>query len=219
MLQIHYVWEWPVRITHWINVVCILMLALTGLSIGSPFLDPAPVNPFTMGWIRTLHFSFGYLFTLSVLSRLAWMLFANRHASWRAFVTLLTRKGWLSGFRAFKYYTFLNRRTPYEIGHNGLAASFYAGIFLLFLLEIASGLALYGQYAPGGIWNRLSAPLLALIGNQYLRLLHHGILWLLASFTIIHVYLSWMLDRKMRNGLMSSIFSGYKIIESRKLVD
>jgi len=219
MLQIHYIWEWPVRITHWITVACILMLSLTGLLIGAPVLDPAGIDPYTMSWIRALHFGFGYLFTLSVLSRLAWMLFGNRHASWKTFVRLFSREGWRSAFRAFKYYAFLSRRTPYESGHNALAATIYAGIFLLFLFEIASGLSLYGQYAPGGIWSRLSAPLIALLGNQQLRLIHHGILWLLLSFTIIHVYLSWMLDRKMRNGLMSSIFSGYKFIETRKLPD
>lgn len=219
MLQIHYVWEWPVRITHWINVVCLVMLGITGVSIGAPVLDPGPVNPYGMGWMRALHFGFGYLFSLSVLSRLVWMLFGNRHACWKTFLALLTRKGWRSGWAAFKYYVFLSSRTPYLVGHNGLAATFYAGIFLLFLVEIVTGLSLYGQSAPGGFWNTLTAPLLGWIGIQQLRLIHHGILWLLVCFTIIHVYLSWMLDRKMRNGLMSSIFSGYKFIDSRKLID
>jgi Ni/Fe-hydrogenase 1 B-type cytochrome subunit len=219
MLELRYVWEWPVRITHWINFICILMLSFTGLCIGAPFFEPSPINPYSMGWIRLLHFCFGYLFALSVLVRLIWMFFGNSHSCWKAFVPLLTRRGQKSAYKAFKYYAFLSARTPYGTGHNGLAATTYAGVFILFLVEIVTGLALYGQYAPGGFWNTLTAPLLALVSNQYLRLIHHSILWLLAAFTIIHVYLSWMLDRKMRNGLVSSIFSGYKCIDPERSVD
>jgi len=29
--RIHvYVWEWPVRLFHWVNLVCILVLGITG---------------------------------------------------------------------------------------------------------------------------------------------------------------------------------------------
>ena len=38
MLEIRYVWEWPIRITHWLNALCVLLLSVTGLYIGSPFL-------------------------------------------------------------------------------------------------------------------------------------------------------------------------------------
>ncbi|MBW6510955.1 MAG: Ni/Fe-hydrogenase, b-type cytochrome subunit [Desulfuromonadaceae bacterium] len=217
MLQTYYVWEWPVRITHWITFICVVVLGVTGLGIGTPFLEPALTAPYSMGWMRFVHIVFGYLFTLSVVSRIIWMFIGNRHASWKNFVAVFTRKGWQSGYKAFKYYSFLSPRTPYEIGHNGLAATAYAGVFMLLLAEIITGLALYGQYAPGGAWHRLFSPLLILVGNQYLRLIHHGILWLLVSFTIIHVYLSFMLECKMRNGLISSIFGGYKTIETDKL--
>lgn len=219
MLEIRYVWEWPVRITHWVNFACILALALSGLYIAGPPRHPVTAAAFTMGWIRFLHFSFGYLFAISVLSRLLWLLLANHHASWKAFLPLLFRKGRRSAWRAFKYYTFLSIRVPYGPGHNGLAATVYAGIFLLFLVEIGSGFTLYGLHAPGGWWHQLTAPLLTVLDVQWLRLVHHAILWLIVAFVIIHVYLSWLLDIKMKNGLMSSIFSGYKFIEPADIPD
>ena len=30
-----YVWEWPVRIVHWVNFLAILILSVTGIYIGS----------------------------------------------------------------------------------------------------------------------------------------------------------------------------------------
>jgi len=219
MLEIRYVWEWPVRITHWVNFACILILAITGLYIAGPPHHPSTPSSFTMGWIRFIHFSFGHLFALSVLARLAWLLLANQHASWKAFLPLFFRKGRRSALRAFKYYTFLSVKVPYGPGHNGLAATVYAGIFLLFLVEIATGFALYGLHAPGGIWSSVTAPLFTFLDGQSIRLIHHAVLWLITIFIIIHVYLSWLLDIKMKNGLMSSIFGGYKFIEPDDVVD
>ena len=52
-----YVYEAPVRLWHWINASCILVLAVTGYFIGSPL----PTQPgeasanFLMGYIRFAH--------------------------------------------------------------------------------------------------------------------------------------------------------------------
>jgi Ni,Fe-hydrogenase I cytochrome b subunit len=32
-----YVWEWPVRLFHWVNFLSIMVLAATGYLIGNPF--------------------------------------------------------------------------------------------------------------------------------------------------------------------------------------
>lgn len=46
-----YVWEWPVRITHWLNAISIWVLSVTGIYIGFPLLlSPGPAsNHFLMG--------------------------------------------------------------------------------------------------------------------------------------------------------------------------
>ena len=49
-----YVWQWPVRLTHWLNAYSILVLALTGFYIGHPFITvsgPAGQH-FVMGWVE-----------------------------------------------------------------------------------------------------------------------------------------------------------------------
>ncbi len=213
MLEIRYVWEWPVRLTHWINVLCVIVLSVTGLYIGNPFLAAGDVDSNLMGWNRFIHFVFAFLFTLSVVSRFLWLFLGNRHASWRAFVPWTTRAGRRRAVEMFRYYLFIDKKISYEVGHNALAGTTYSLIFLLFLLQIVTGFALYAQYDPQGFWFALFSPVLALIGNQHLRLAHHLIMWLLIGFVIHHVYSAWLMDVKERNGTMSSIFGGYKYIE------
>jgi Ni/Fe-hydrogenase 1 B-type cytochrome subunit len=65
----------------------------------------------------------------------------------------------------------------------------------------------------GFLWTILGGWVLALAHEQTLRLWHHIIMWLMIVFAIIHVYIGWFVDRTERSGLMSSIFSGYKVEE------
>ncbi|PLY12794.1 MAG: Ni/Fe-hydrogenase, b-type cytochrome subunit [Desulfuromonas sp.] len=216
MLEIRYVWEWPVRITHWVNVLSIVTLSLTGVYIGNPFIAGAD-GGFVMGWVRFVHYVAAYALTVSVLARIYWMFAGNHHASWRAFMPWLTETGRRNFIKMFRYYTFTGKQISYEVGHNPVAAMAYAGIFCLFLVQIFSGFALYAQYRPDGVMASLFMPLVNLFGNQGLRLTHHMVMWLLIGFVINHVYSGWLMDIKERNGTMSGIFSGYRFIEPEDL--
>jgi Ni/Fe-hydrogenase 1 B-type cytochrome subunit len=217
MLKIYYVWEWPVRITHWINVLSMIMLSITGFFIGSPFMTAPDTSMYIMGWMRMLHFSFAYLFTVSVAARIVWMFIGNHHASWKAFIPWITKDGRAAFIKMFRYYTFTGKQISYEVGHNPVAATAYLGIFALFIFQIISGFAMYGQFAPGGFWEGMLGGLNVMVGVQWMRLLHHGVMWLLVGFIINHVYSGWLMDIKERNGTMSGIFSGYRYIEPEDL--
>jgi len=216
MLEIRYVWEWPVRITHWVNALSIVILSLTGVAIGYPFLV-AGDGSYVMGWVRFVHYVAAYALTVSVLARIYWMFAGNHHASWRAFIPWTTAVGRRNFVKMLRYYTFTGKQISYEVGHNPVAAVAYAGVFALFIFQILSGFALYSQYNPGGFIAGLFAPLLHLVGNQWLRLGHHGVMWLLLGFLINHVDSGWLMDVKERNGTMSGIISGYRFIEPRDL--
>jgi Ni/Fe-hydrogenase 1 B-type cytochrome subunit len=152
-----------------------------------------------------------------VLSRLIWAFFGNHHSSWVAFFPWLTREGRKNAWQMFRYYTFTGRQISYEVGHNALAATAYSGVMVLMLLQIVTGFTLYAQFDPGGFWSNLTGPVVGLVGLQYLRLIHHLIMWLLIGFAIHHVYSAWLMDVKERNGTMTSIFGGYKFIEPEDL--
>ena len=213
MLQIRYVWEWPVRLTHWINVISILVLSFTGFYIGNPFISVPETSSYVMGWMRFIHFAFAYLFALSVLSRIIWFFIGNKYAGWRELFPWATKEGRNHMIGTFRYYTFLAKTPPYVVGHNALAAVAYSVVFSLFIFMCVSGFALYGQFAPGGFWDGMLGGLLTSFGNQGLRLWHHIVMWFLLAFGIHHVYSAWLMEIKEKNGTMASIYSGYKFVE------
>lgn len=216
MLEIRYVWEIPVRVTHWVNALAIVVLSVTGALIGYPYLVGVD-GGFAMGWVRFVHFVAAYVLTASMLARIYWMFAGNHHASWRAFIPWYNAVGRRNFVKMLRYYTFTGKQISYELGHNPVAAVAYAGAFALIIMQIIGGFALYAQYNPTGTLSAVTAPLLNLIGSQWLRLIHHGIMWLFAGFFINHLYSAVLMDIKERNGTLSSIFSGYRYIEPKDL--
>jgi Ni/Fe-hydrogenase 1 B-type cytochrome subunit len=207
-----YVWEWPVRIVHWVNFLAILTLSVTGIYIGSPKTLALNPSQYVMGWIRFVHFVAGYVFAISVLSRIYWAFKGNEYANWRIFVPYLFKDGRKNMKETFLFYTFFKAKAPHVTGHNALAGSVYLVIFLLYLVMIFTGFALYSQYAPDSLMHGAFGWLFSLFSNQGVRLTHHIVMWLLLAFAIHHVYSAWLMDVKEKNGVMSSIFGGYKSV-------
>jgi Ni/Fe-hydrogenase 1 B-type cytochrome subunit len=210
-----YVWEAPVRLTHWVNVACIVILAFTGYYIGNPYIEVSPrewYGPYFMGIMRFTHFVAAYLFVASIAVRTYWAFVGNHWASWRTLVPFFTTEGRGKLKQALQYYLFLRREPPTVLGHNALAGFTYAVIIFLYLIQIVTGFALYGQASPGGFWNTLTNWIFLLLSNQHLRLTHHMVMWLLIAFALHHVYSAFLVDAEEANGLMSSIFSGWKFI-------
>jgi len=216
--HIHYIWQWPVRITHWVIVLSIITLSVTGFYIGHPFITATDTAAYVMGWTRFVHLLFAYAFTLAVISRLIWATIGNHYSRWPVFFPWLSRNGRRNMLRVFKYYTFISKDLPSEyLGHNALAAIAYSGVMILYLIQVVTGFALYSQFAPGGSMYSLFGPLLVWAGPQWLRLVHHLVMWLLIGFAIHHVYSAWLMDVKERNGTISSIFGGCKFADPRDL--
>lgn len=211
-----YVWEVPVRVTHWVNMLSIVVLSLTGIFIGSPRTLGLSASDYVMGWARFVHFTAAYTLTVSVAARIWWMFRGNRYARWREFVPIISRDGRRRLWETLKYYTFLNRKAPHEVGHNAVAATAYSLVFLLYLVMIVTGFALYAEHRPGGLMHVVLAPMYALFSNQGMRLTHHLVMWLLIGFVINHVYSIWLMDIKERGGVVSSIFGGYKAVQRKE---
>ncbi len=201
-----YVWELPVRATHWVNFVAILVLSGTGFYIGNPILGGSVS---LMAWMRGVHRITAWVFVASLALRTYWAFAGNKWASWRELFPYLTGDGRRMMARTFLYYTFLRREPPGSIGHNPLAGLAYSAVVTLMFVQIATGFAL--QSLGGGGWRQaLFGWIFTLMSLQGVRLLHHMIMWLLLGFAVHHVYSSLLMDAEERNGLMGSIFSGYK---------
>ena len=215
-----YVWQWPVRATHWLTAYSILILAGTGFYMGNPIiLTSGPAGGhFLMGWVKTIHQYAAIVFALSVVSRVAWMFMGNTYARWDKFIPVARRR--LTGLWAsLRYYLFQLRQPPGFVGHNPLAGLTYAVVFLIYFAMITTGLALYNVGAPVGSPFRVFHFLLPLWGGaQSARWVHHVGMWLLLGFAIHHVYSSVLMSQVEARGTVESMASGYKFVPCEDLV-
>jgi Ni/Fe-hydrogenase 1 B-type cytochrome subunit len=201
-----YVWDLLVRMTHWITMICVFMLALTGVYIGDPFLIPAgPQNEqFVMATMKTVHFYTAIIFTLAVASRIAY------YARWHQFVPMSPRRR-RDVFGMLKFYMFLSKEPPMNVGHNPLAGSFYLLVFALYLVMIFTGFALYSVSSVGymQMWEFL-VPIFG--GLQTTRWIHHLAMWFILGFVAHHIWSAMLVSRVEGMGLIDSLFSGYKFL-------
>ncbi|MEJ2182850.1 MAG: Ni/Fe-hydrogenase, b-type cytochrome subunit [Nitrospirota bacterium] len=207
-----YVWEFPVRFTHWVNVLSILTLSVTGYYIGNPFVHAQYASQYIMGWMRFIHFVTAYVFTASIVVRLYWAFVGNKYSRWTQLFPL-TPARWHELLENLKFYLFIRRKPVPTVGHTALAGAWYFFLFVLPAYEIVSGFALYSVSHTGSIvWTALGGWLLAVLDLQTIRLWHHLVMYFILAFVLIHIYIALYLDIAEKNGLMESIFSGYKFV-------
>jgi Ni/Fe-hydrogenase 1 B-type cytochrome subunit len=210
-----YVWQAPVRITHWVTAACIVVLSFTGGYIADPFLIPPGSN--VMSTVRQVHIITALVFLVSGMVRTYWLLAGNRFARWSAFIPT-SRKQATELFRQAGFYGFVRKEIPKVLGHNQLAATAYLALFALLLIETVTGFALDGLMgaepgASGFGWLR------ELVGSQQLRMIHHLCMWLILAIALFHVYSCVLVDNLEKNGLISSIVSGFKFPTREELVE
>ena len=151
-----YIWQLPVRFFHWINAFALVFLILTGFLIANP---PAIMTAkeasgqFWMGYIREIHFISAYAMVAAMFMRLYWAFAGNRFANWRQFVPF-DKEGREKMWHVMKYDIFLFNEKEYKftnipIGHNTVAAASYFVMFVLAIVMMFTGFALY---APTSSW-------------------------------------------------------------------
>ena len=206
-----YVWELPVRLTHWLLFFSILVLAGTGYYLGNPFFG----GPLVMARMRFVHLCASIVFTLAVFVRVYWAFAGNRYARWSEFIPV-SRERLRSLWKATRFYTFLSGEPVEYAGHNGLAGLTYAGIFGVYFVMIATGLALYQVYAPVGSPMRVFGFLIPIFnGLQIARLIHHIGMWVILIFMVAHLYFVVLYSVVERLGIFDSILSGFKFVPRR----
>jgi len=215
-----YVWEFPVRLAHWTIVVSMVVLSITGIYIGNPFLIVAGEarNAFMMGLIKAIHFWAAFVFMAAVIMRLVWMFTGNKYSHWDKFLPIHRQR--IRGILpTIRFYAFGQRKPPGFIGHNPLAGIAYTVVFLLFISQILTGLALYAMSAHVDSPIGFFAALLPLFGGaQKAHLIHHIVMWLLWGFGAHHFWSSVLMSTEEANATVESIFSGHKFVPPEDLV-
>jgi Ni/Fe-hydrogenase 1 B-type cytochrome subunit len=211
-----YTWEIPVRVTHWVVVACVIVLSITGGYIADPFLLPPGGS--VMMTMRFIHMLAAFTFISAGILRTYWLFAGNRFARWTAFVPT-NREQAAEAFRQLGWYLFVRPNAPKVLGHNQLAAGTYLVVFLLFGLQTVTGFALVAIH---GIqpWATLFGWVPSVMfGVQWVRLIHHLLMWAILAFMIHHVYSALLVDHIERNGLLGSIFTGYKFVTRHEVIE
>lgn len=211
----HPVWDHWLRLAHWTWVGAIVVLTVTGYVISDPgWVPSAWVDGdragYFLGYVRLLHLLAAVVFMLVLLLR-AWNLTTSRipYDRWRALVPFRSRREVRNLFRTVRAYLFIRPDdAPAYFGHNPLQQLTYTLMYVAFLVQVVSGLALWGLFdGRNWFWGRFQW-VNALLGPQQVRLLHLEIMWLVLLFLPAHVYLSIRADNVERSGAISSMVSG-----------
>lgn len=219
-----FVWELPVRIFHWLNVLALIVLTVTGFLIADPpavLSNAEATDLHTFGLIRYLHFIAAYVFFFVMILRIYWAFVGNKYASWRAFWPF-SRKTW----RHFKHVLkidilLMNEKaedlSKISIGHNSVAKLSYIMMFLLALVQIFTGFALYSDMSTWWLPKLFTWVTPIFGGDILLRTTHHITMWAFIFFTMVHVYLVFYHDWLEGRGEVSSMFGGYKFVRQSRV--
>ncbi|HAC25896.1 MAG TPA: Ni/Fe-hydrogenase, b-type cytochrome subunit [Cytophagales bacterium] len=211
-----FVWELPVRVYHWVNALCILVLIGTGFIIGDPpaiLTGREAYQNYWFGTTRFIHFLAAYVFLFNFAFRIYWGFVGNQFASWRNFIPT-SKKFFSDMWMVMKTDIFMTKREEEKsIGHNRLAGAIYFLTFIAFGIQCLTGFGLYAAMSDWWLPNLFTwvAPLFG--GDFMLRQIDHWAMWVFILFTVIHVYLVFYHDYVEGRGELSSMAGGWKFIE------
>jgi Ni/Fe-hydrogenase 1 B-type cytochrome subunit len=215
-----YVYEWPVRLWHWVNAAAVIILMITGYMIGSP--PPSVMgeasNSFAFGDVRQWHFIAGQIMAVGFVFRAWFALIGNHHAKQMFVPPVWSKPWWDEVIYEARWYAFMERTPKKYIGHNPLAQ---LAMFTLFVvpaaLMIVTGLAIYGEGAGGLAHTFFTSWVIGLFGNSFnVHTVHHWGMWLLVVFAIVHIYAAVREDIMSRQSLISTMVSGWRMFKDDK---
>ncbi len=215
-----YVWEFPVRLYHWVNALCVVALIVTGFLIGRPVL-PQPGGEasfsYLFGWIRFVHFVTAFVFFFNFLARIYWGFVGNQYARWDNFIPLnrrLLARQINEAIDVVRVELMQGKtRAVASVGHNSLAGWTYFASFVAFLFQAATGFAMYAAMSNSWL-PQLFAWVVPLMGGDLaVRQWHHIMMWFFVLFTMVHVYLVFYHDYVEGRGVISSMAGGWKFVE------
>ena len=178
----------PFRITHWINLISMFVLILTGLYIHYPMF------PFTMGIVRGLHIFFGFVLFINVCARIILAFFVKSAPTGGTREVVMDYKTWLpqkdnrhQALAWMKYYLFIKKDHPLSAKLGVPQKISYLCIPVLIVLAFFTGLMLWPPTANTSVF---SALINVLGGAMSVRLIHYFLMIVFILFTMLHLYLA-----------------------------
>jgi Ni/Fe-hydrogenase 1 B-type cytochrome subunit len=181
----------PTVITHWVNLLCMVGLGISGLYIHQPFFS------WSMGAARGLHFALMYVLAINLIARLIMLftvksapLMGSREKKLDIFTWLPQEENKHQLWQTLKYYLFL-RKEKVISGKLGVMQKIaYVAVVLIIFMQGYTGFALYTPAVQWGIWPFFKAGIDLVGGLMTMRMIHYTLMWAIIIFTAIHVYLA-----------------------------
>ena len=175
-------------VTHWINLIAMIMLILSGIIIHFPVL------PFLTGIARGCHLFFGFVLFINCVARVIMAFFVKTAPTGGTRQQVTDFKTWLpqkdnrhQALEWIKYYLFLKKDHPLGAKLGVPQKISYLLIPILIVLMFWTGLCLWGV--------TMNVPVFAattnLVGGlMSMRIIHYFGMYVFIIFMFIHIYLA-----------------------------
>jgi len=160
------VWDLPLRLFHWLLVVCV---AGAYFCVKSAGITEGWLSETGLDWM-TWHSRFGYAVLTLILFRLVWGVIGPYYARFTQFVV---------GPRKIAAYL---RTTQWTAGHNPLGAWSVIAMLLAFGVQAASGLFASDDILFEGPLSGLNP-----VASGFLNSVHHASEWVLVALVALHL--------------------------------
>ncbi|QWE04086.1 cytochrome b/b6 domain-containing protein [Polynucleobacter sp. JS-JIR-II-50] len=183
MKKIIRVWDLPIRLFHWLLVVCIAGSFVT-INLGDEFIQ----------W----HAYFGYSILTLLIFRIIWGFVGSTHARFASF--LPTKKA---------IFDYLSGSSPHVLGHNPIGAiSVFALIFVL-CVQVLTGLFVDDEVSfQGPLAKYVSGSI-----SSFLSEIHEGNQVVIYTLIAIHISAIWYYKKFKSENLIKPMISGDKEID------
>jgi Ni/Fe-hydrogenase 1 B-type cytochrome subunit len=227
-------WSLAIRVNHWLMVICIFGLIVTGFYIARPFTVLAPettditfhslippvvsvevvkaetYNKFFMGYTRYIHLICGTILAFLFIWRVYLMFFSRFHADFKDFFAWTDTKNF---WTQIKFYLLISEKKPeHNYLYGPLQSLAYGGLLLMLVVLLITGMILAGvDYSGGviGIIYTILHPIQKFLGGlATVRFIHHIFTWLVILFVVVHIYMAFWYDIVFKEGTISSMVSG-----------
>jgi Ni/Fe-hydrogenase 1 B-type cytochrome subunit len=175
-------------ITHYINLICMIMLAFSGFYIHYPFFDGF------MGVARGMHFVAMFVIIINLTFRIVAAFFVKTAVDLGSREVDTDIKNWLPQqknrhqfLETVKYYLFLRKEGVISAKYGSLQKIAYLATIPLTYFQAYTGFAIYG---PTMDWGFFKGGLDLVGGPMNMRIIHYFMMWVFIVFTMIHAYLA-----------------------------
>jgi cytochrome b len=187
------VWDIPVRLFHWLLVLC-----LFGQWLTSEVLEDA----------MDIHFTIGYCTLGLIIFRLIWGFVGTKYARFNSFI---------SGPKTMMVYlkTIISKQHTLSIGHNSVGGMILPAVIILVGLQAISGLFTSDDVIYSGpYYDSANAEF-----QEWMQWLHHNIFDVLLAIIGLHlVAIGWYLVF-LKHDLTGPMFDGKKAIAQKEAIE